>query len=350
MTRIRFSIVSGCLLLLSFSALAQEKVTDSLAQKILVYQLPNGGWGKQLADKKAVNYSLPLTEELLRNIKATDENYATIDNGATTREINSLVEAYAKTQNPDYLNAAHRGIAYLLEAQYENGGFPQYYPNKSLYRAQVTYNDNAMINALTVLDNLAKGSHGFETLGDEQLKKRATDAVAKGIDCILRTQVVQSDSLTIWAAQYDEKTLQPEQARNFEPVSLSTSESVNVLRFLMKQPVTPAIEKAIESAVRWLEIHDLEGYRFDKTAHPKTGKTVRDLVPDSTSVVWSRFYDIDNNKPLFGDRDESVTYDFSEISDERKNGYAWFGTWPAKLVEKEYPKWKKNKKSDIEKK
>lgn len=338
--RIRFFIWCCCLFGLSFSAFAQEK--DSLAEKVLVYQLPNGAWGKQV-DKKAVNYALPLTKELLQKIKASGEEHATIDNGATTREINILVEAYAKTQNADYLNAARKGVEYLLEAQYENGGFPQYYPNTSLYRAQITYNDNAMINALTVLDNIAKGTDGFEVLANDQLKNRAVDAVAKGVDCILKTQIVQADSLTIWAAQYDEKTLQPEQARAFEPVSLSTSESVNIVRFLMKQTVTPAIEKAIEAGIRWFEVHDLEGFRFDKTKNPKTGKTVRDLVPDSTSVIWSRFYDIENNKPLFGDRDNSVTYDFSEISDERKNGYAWFGNWPAKLLEKEYPKWKKNK-------
>lgn len=343
MTRFRLLTIPFYLFVLSFVAFAQENRKDSLAEKILVYQLPNGGWGKQLADKKAVNYTRPLTEELLQKIEDTDENHATIDNGATTREINMLVEAYAKTQNPDYLQAARKGVEYLLEAQYENGGFPQYYPNKSLYRAQITYNDNAMINALTVLDNLAKEINGFEVLVDGQLKKRAEDAVARGVDCILRTQVVQGDSLTIWAAQYDEETFQPEQARNYEPASLSTSESVNIVRFLMHQPVTPAIEKAIESAIRWFEVHDLEGYRFDKTTNPKTGETARDLVPDSTSVVWSRFYDIENNKPLFGDRDKSVTYDFSEISDERKDGYAWFGTWPVKLLEKDYPKWKKNK-------
>lgn len=337
----RFSIWFCCLFALSFSAFTQEK--DSLAEKVLVYQLPNGAWGKQLMDKKAVNYALPLTKELLQKIEATDEKYATIDNGATTREINILMEAYAKTQNTDYLNAARKGVEYLLEAQYEHGGFPQYYPNTSLYRAQITYNDNAMINALTVLDNLAKETGGFERLADDRLKKRAADAVARGVDCILKTQIVQGDSLAIWAAQYNQETLQPEQARAFEPVSLSTSESVNIVRFLMKHPITPAIEKAIESAIRWFEIHDLEGYRFDKTTNPKTGKTVRDLVPDSTSVIWSRFYDIENNKPLFGDRDNSVTYDFSEISDERKNGYAWFGNWPIKLLEKDYPKWKKNK-------
>lgn len=337
----RLLIWSCCLFGFSFSTFAQQ--TDSLAEKVLVYQLSNGAWGKQLIDKKAVNYTLPLTEKLLQKISETDEKHATIDNGATTKEINILIAAYQKTQNATYLNAARRGIEYLLEAQYENGGFPQYYPNTSLYRGQITYNDNAMINVLTVLDNLVKEKNGFAVLAEDRLKERATDAVARGVECILETQVVQGDSLTIWAAQYNEKTLQPEQARAFEPVSLSTSESVNIVRFLMKQPATPAIEKAIESAISWFAVHDIEGYRFDRTVNPNTGETVRNLIADSGSVVWARFYDKENNRPLFGDRDNSVTYDFSAISDERKNGYAWFGNWPIKLLEKEYPKWKENK-------
>src|SRR5690606_24516556 len=271
-----------------------------------------------------------------------------------------------------YREAAKRGVLYLLEAQYDNGGFPQYYPNKSLYRAEITYNDNAMINALVVLDKVAYGKDGFEIFDDNVLQTKAKEAVAKGVGCILKTQVKQADSLSIWAAQYDENTLQPAQARKFEPASLSTAasvglvrclmeqpaalrswaaqyddnplppaqarkvepaslstaESVGIVRFLMEQPADPAIERAVDAAVAWFKSNDIEGYRFDRTVDKKTGKLVRELVPDSSSVVWARFYDIKNNKPLFGDRDNSVTYNFDEISDERKNGYAWFGNWP----------------------
>jgi PelA/Pel-15E family pectate lyase len=56
-------------------------------------------------------------------------------------------------------------------------------------------------------------------------------------------------------------------------------------------------------------------------------------------VIWARFYDLNNNKPIFGDRDNSVTYDYEDLSLERKNGYAWFGNWAEKLIQKDYPKW-----------
>jgi PelA/Pel-15E family pectate lyase len=305
---------------------------------MLIYQLENGAWSKQLVDKSVVNYELPLNQNLLKKIKETGIQQATIDNNATTREIRHLIQAYGQTNNKAYLRAAERGIAYLLSAQYENGGFPQYYPNKSLYRGQITLNDNAMVNALIILNNTALGTEGFESVRSEY-RTLAQSAVEKGIKCLLKLQVEINGVPTIWAAQYDENSLKPDQARKYEPASLSTSESVNVVRFLMIQKPSYEIKNAIEAAIKWFETHDIEGYRYERTQNKQTGEYVRRLVPDSSSVIWARFYDLNNNKPIFGDRDNSVTYDYEDLSLERKNGYAWFGNWAEKLIQKDYPKW-----------
>jgi len=56
--------------------------------------------------------------------------------------------------------------------------------------------------------------------------------------------------------------------------------------------------------------------------------------------LWARFYEIGTNKPLFADRDGVAKYDLEDIGYERRNGYAWYGTWPAKLLSDEYPAWK----------
>jgi len=327
-----------CTLILGLVTLdlsAQVK-KDTLAEKMLLYQLPVGGWGKQLEDKSVVNYNTPIDKSLLRKIKSTGDDHATIDNNATSREINALMKAYSETKNPDYLKAAEKGIRYLLTMQYENGGFPQYYPNKGLYRKQITFNDNAMINALTVLYNTAEGKNDFIAV-DQKLKEQSKKAVKKGIECILKTQVLQNGKPTIWADQYNEITLQPDKARAFEPISLATAESVGILRFLMLQPVTPEIEKSVRSAVKWFTENDIEGYSYNVVK--QNGKTVRVLAEDKNSVVWARFYDIHDNRPLFGDRDGSVKYNYNEVSEERRNGYSWFGDFAKKLIDKEYPKW-----------
>ena len=52
----------------------------------------------------------------------------------------------------------------------------------------------------------------------------------------------------------------------------------------------------------------------------------------NASPLWARFYDIDRQIPLFSDRDSSVHYDVSEISKERRTGYAWYGNWGKNIV------------------
>jgi len=308
--------------------------TDSTAEKMVMYQLGNGGWPKQLEDKSVVNYGAAITPELLEKIKSTNDKHATFDNRATSREVVYLVKAYKKTQNKTYLKAAEKGLDYILVAQYANGGWPQYYPDQSLYRSEITYNDDAMINVLNILQDIATRSNDFEVVNADYIKK-AEKAVAKGIDCILKTQVKQNGLLTIWGAQYDKDSLLPAKARAFEPASLSTSESVGIVRFLMRiQHPSQEIKTAVTSALKWFDTYKIAGYRFER----ERNKTAA-LIADDSSMVWARFYDLDKNVPIFGDRDNTIKSKLEELSPERRNGYAWYGNWAQKLIEKEYPKW-----------
>ncbi len=314
----------------------QAQTKDTLAEKILIYQLPIGAWGKQLHDGKSVNYNLPVDQNLYDKIKATGDAHATIDNNATTREINVLIKAYKTTKNPAYLSAAEKGINYLLAMQYDNGGFPQYYPNKSIYRKQITYNDNAMINALTVLYNAAEGKNDFDVITSE-LKLKSKTAVKKGVDCIISNQVSQNGNPTIWADQYDEITLQPAKARAFEPISLATGESVGIVRFLMTLAITPTIEKSVTAAIKWFKANKIEGYSYK--VMKENHKTIRVLSEEKGAMTWARFYEIETNKPIFGDRDNSVKYNYQEISEERRNGYSWYNDSADKLITRDFPQW-----------
>lgn len=329
---------------LAFVGISAQVKRDTLAEKMLMYQLPNGGWGKHRSDKKNVDYTQKIDAPLLKVIKAGDNDLATIDNNATSKEINGLIAAYQTTKNPDYLKGAERGIEYLLTMQYENGGFPQYYPNSAIYRKQVTFNDNAMINALTVLYNVAEGKEGFDAV-NATLKEKSKVALQKGIACILKTQVLQKGKLSIWADQYNEVTLVPEKARAFEPMSLASGESVNIVKFLMMLPVTPEIEKSIKSAIQWFKDSKIDGYTYNVSRESE--KAIRTLSKKEGSAVWARFYDIATNKPVFGDRDGSVKFNYEEVSEERRMGYSWYNESGTKLIENEYQKWlKKNKISE----
>jgi PelA/Pel-15E family pectate lyase len=338
-------------LLLSVSCAAQKShtatsaQTDTTAEKMLIYQRSVGGWPKAVAGGKKVDYHKVLTEaDRKAAVETGPKSDATIDNNATTREINYLVEAYNNTKNKTYLQSAEKGIRYLLKAQNANGGWPQYYPDSSLYRAQITYNDNAMINAMNVLYNVANRTKGFDAV-DASLVGPSATAIEKGLQCIIKTQVKVGGKLTAWCQQYDRHTLQPAVARKFELIGLSTSESVAIVEYMirLKNPSADVIA-SIKAAMQWFEAVQIKGYRFDHIDAPSQ-PTKKDavLVADPSSVIWSRYYEIGNNKPFFSGRDSEKKYNLTEIENERRAGYAWYGTWPKKLIEKAYPEWlKKN--------
>ncbi|RYE01581.1 MAG: pectate lyase [Sphingobacteriales bacterium] len=319
------------------------RAQDSLADNMLLYQRSVGGWPKHIGEVK-IDYSKPIGEtERAGLLDDKSRNDATIDNRATTKEIRYLVKAFHKTGNSAYLKAAEDGVRYLLAMQYANGGFPQFWPDTSGYRKAITYNDDAMVNALEVLWDVAHRTNGFEAL-NAKLVKPAQKAVDRGVSCILQTQVRVAGKLTAWCAQHDRVTLAPVKARAFELVSLSGSESVRIVEFLMKieQP-SPDVRKAIDSAVEWLRRSRIDGYAYGEVSVPGSPKGFDRLPrPDSSSTIWARFYDIDSNRPFFCGRDGVKKWNVTEIEYERRTGYGWYGTWPKELLEKEYPEWKKH--------
>jgi PelA/Pel-15E family pectate lyase len=327
-----------CLLLATPAVYAQ----DAMADNMLVYQRVIGGWPKHINDVR-IDYSKNMSES--EKAAVLDDKYrndATIDNSATTKEIRYLVKAYAETKNVQYLKAAERGIRYLIKMQHANGGFPQFYPDSSSYRNHITYNDNAMINALNVLWDVCHKANGFDVV-DASLVKPSEKAVKKGVNCIIQTQIKVKGKLTAWCAQHHERTLEPVKARAYELPSISGSESVSIVQFLMKiaEPSKEVIQ-SIESAVEWFRRSDIEGYKYEDVQDPTLPKgRDRILIKDPNSFVWARFYDIDTNRPFFSGRDGNKKWDLAEIEHERRIGYAWYGTWAKNLLEKDYPAWLK---------
>ena len=317
---------------------------DYVADNMLLYQRNAGGWPKHIGEVK-IDYTKKLSPaEKAGVMDDFARNDATIDNNATSKEIRYLVTAYKKWHNKSYLDAAEKGIRYLLKMQYSNGGFPQFYPDTSIYRSEITFNDNAMINALNVLWDVTHGINDFDVV-DKSFINPSEKAIERGIDCILKTQIKVNGKLTVWCAQYDKHTLQPAKARAYELVSLSGSESVGIVEFLMKvQHPSKQIKDAINNAVQWFQQSKIDGYNYIdiKDATQPNGRD-RILAPEKKSVVWARFYDIETNKPFFSGRNGIKKWLVTEIENERRTGYAWYGTWPKKLLEKEYPEWlKKN--------
>src|SRR5690606_6245416 len=107
------------------------------------------------------------------------------------------------------------GLQWLLEAQYPNGGWPQYYPLRKGYYSHITFNDDAMARALGLVRSVARGESPYGFTTPEQ-RAAAQAAFDRGIECVLATQVVVDGRRTAWGAQHDVDTLKPAQARAYE--------------------------------------------------------------------------------------------------------------------------------------
>jgi PelA/Pel-15E family pectate lyase len=324
-----------------------------VADIAISFQTPAGGWSKNLnladharrpgehfAPNNLSRFPSPGDFDAPR-----DPEWAyvgTLDNDATNTELRFLAEvAFAldgETGAPCRA-AVVRGIAYLLAAQYPNGGWPQVWPLQGGYHDAITFNDDAMTQTLEVLRDVAVGATPFAFV-DRETRQRAAAAVKKGVACTLACQIVVKGRRTVWGQQHDMLTLEPVAARNYEPAAQSSSESAGVLIFLMSLP-NPSREEvaAVEAGVAWLKQTAIAGKAYTR------GADGRRLV-DSPGAppLWARFYEIGTGRPIFGDRDKSIHDTVDEISRERRNGYSWY-TPAANAALDRYADWSKQRGS-----
>ncbi|MBD0830842.1 pectate lyase [Aestuariibaculum sediminum] len=328
-------------------------LTSLKAENVLLWQRSNGGWPKYHNDFSGYDRAQTESEKIeAENTKNNTDT--TIDNEHTIGEIRILLSAYKATNNTAYLDAAVKGIDFIFEMQYDNGGWPQYYPLRNNYSRHITYNDNAMGNVMNLMRDIFLKKNNLELI-DESYIVKAETAFNKGIDVILQTQVVINGIKTAWCAQHDEVTLKPRMARSYELASNSGSESVGIVRLLMTldNPSTGVID-AVKSAVAWFESVKIVGYALQEVNGDKV------LVESPGNVMWARFYTLDDytgdqyeslfnafnpNEPFFCSRDTDPEgggprKTIAEISSERRNGYSWYGSWPKNLISTEYSAWK----------
>lgn len=316
-----------------------------VGDNLLFYQHETGGWPKNMRLQD------PLTDNVRKKVDEMKKGkrYATIDNKGTTTEIIYLSRLYNATKDERYLDAVLRGFDYLFKAQYANGGWPQFFPLSKGYYTHITYNDDAMVNVLKVMRDAAKGKAPFTFLPDS-VKAKAQASLDKGVDCILKTQVVQDGRKTVWCAQYDENTLQPADARAFELASLSGQESDDIVLFLMSlSKPSMEIRQCIEDAVAWFKKSKITGIQIEKYTNGDGKKDIR-VVPCAQDdapcdPLWARFYTLDDNRPFFCDRDGVKRYSLDEIGYERRNGYSWYNNDGMDVL-KRYETWRQKYGTD----
>jgi PelA/Pel-15E family pectate lyase len=162
------------------------------------------------------------------------------------------------------------------------------------------------------------------------MRGRAAASIERGIDCILETQIFVAGRCTVWCQQHDGLTLEPTSARNYEMPCQTSSESAEIALFLMELPKPGArVVAAVRAAVAWFEKTQIRDVAYrpgpDGARHP--------VHSPGSGPLWARYYEIESDRPIFGDRDKTIHDKLEDISLERRKGYGWYRDTGARALQ-----------------
>ena len=307
-----------------------------IGEQVMLFQRVTGGWPKNIDMVTPLNDSQ--REQVMKDKEREDDS--TTDNGATTMQMVYLARLYQATKDKTVRGAFAKAVEFLLSGQYENGGWPQFWPHPRGYQVHITFNDDAMANTMNLLREIAEARSPYQGgLADKSLRRRAQQAFDKGVECILNTQIIVDGEPTIWCQQHYHDTFLPAPARAFELASFGTQESATLTQLLMSLPrPDERVKKAVHGAMRWFDTYKLTGLRVVRTGFGTPDYNTRLVEEAGAGPIWARYYDFDRCEPFVCDRDGIPRQRLEDIGPERRNGYAWYGDRPATLYPL-YEKW-----------
>lgn len=300
-----------------------------IGQQLMLWQRCTGGWPKN------IDMVTPMTDEQKQKVAAdkqlTDDS--TIDNGATTQQMRFLARLFQQTGDKQTREAFIRGVEFLLSGQYEDGGWPQFWPNPHGYQVHITFNDDAIYNTMVMLRDMVQMKEPYQgKLTDKKLRQRMQKAFDKGVECILATQIRVDGQPTIWCQQHDHETLKPAKARAYELPSYGPQESASLVQLLMQLPnPDERVKQAVHGAMRWFDKYKLTGLRLVRTGWREGTPDVKLVKDEHGGPLWARYYDLEHCEPYVCDRDGVPRRRLEDIGHERRNGYSWYGSHPAEL-------------------
>ncbi len=300
---------------------------QAIADRLMEFQNPDGGWPKN------IDWLLDIDPEIIRRIKGPGIEHSTLDNRNVYPQIRYLVEAAKRANEDRYLQSARRGLDYIFQEQRPTGGW------RGSDTDAITYNDDVMTGVMTLLIDVSRGDSPFDIL-DAAYQTRARDSLQRAVDATLRCQIRAHGRLTGWCQQHDHESFEPVAARSYELPAICPAETTSVVRVLLRlQSDDDRIQKAIDSALQWLEASAINGIRIERfdidpvRFKNHTATTDVRVVQDSTAPpIWARYYEIETNQPFFCNRDGIKVYALKDVALERRTGYGWYGRWPETLL------------------
>lgn len=304
------------------------------AENVLLYQLPDGGW------PKGIYYPTTLNATEIANISGKKSQLtSSIAGRSTLAEIHFLSNMYQSSARRKYKKAAEDGINFLIQSQFDNGGWPLQIGE---LRPVISLSDNSFIDVMTQIWRISEGRVPYDYVSVE-LRKKCAEAFSNGINFILRTQCYQNEKPGIWFSCYDAQTLQPIAGSGQEMLALNTQISDNLTSLLMSLSNPPEhVTKAIEGAINWYKENKITGLTRQNYVNKQGKRDFRFVEDKHAPDMWALYYDPATNRPVFCEEDGSVISSFDELTYDARKSMSWYNNDGGKLI-RTYQKWVENK-------
>ena len=285
-----------------------------VARCIMQGQLPCGGWN-YMFDLEPEDSLLQWYNTVGRQAWRLEEfqhyyGNATFDDGVTKHCAEFILRLYLEKHDDAFLPSLKKAIDFVLESQYANGGWPQRFPimndhpfkGKADYSPFVTLNDNVMV------DNIDFLMQCYTSLGMEKLK----EPILKAMNLLHDLQ--QPKPLAGWADQYTPDDLKPAHARSYEPRSVNTGTTMNMILKMMefyKLTGDSRYLDGVKDAIDFLESLKLPDELVAK---------VRKMPLQEGEILVPRFINPDNGRPLYVHRKGGNVANGNYYTDENPEG------------------------------
>ncbi|MBE6332805.1 MAG: pectate lyase [Bacteroidales bacterium] len=249
----------GQILLDAYHATGDEYYYEQarrVADVLIRVQHPEGGWNyvEDLAGEDSLKVFYATIGRQAWRLEEFQHYYGniTFDDEATSLAAKFLLRLYLDKRDAEVGKAVDRVIRLMLDSQYPNGGWPQRYPlrfdhpfrGKKDYSSFVTLNDDVMI------DNIDFLIQCYQALGRTDLLEPIHRAM------YLLADLQQPAPLAGWSDQYESKELSPAHARSYEPRSINTGVTMNMIRTMCNYYCLTGDERFLEgvpSAIRFID-------------------------------------------------------------------------------------------------
>ena len=177
------------------------------------------------------------------------------------------------------------------------------WPLEGGYHDAITYNDSAMTQVMDLMRHVADGKDEYCVCAEGCSRSAAAASFERGIACILATQIVSGGKLTVWPQQDDALTLKPVSARNYEMPAESQRRK--------RRPADDADERSAASHREGAALDSRRGrvVQEDRDLRPELRahrQRARAYANAGAGPIWARYYQIDTDIPIFGDRDKTI--------------------------------------------